>query len=130
MIAAGAGRTRTYREAPGQFGLAGCGKRCPFLMSYADPFDAAAPDGVPERIERISNQSEYLPHPDLLKHANDHLRYRPGHLSFLPWSETMLRRIDAVQSRTAARQNDVKRHEHQCMRRRDAVSGAAADEKC
>ena len=83
MRAAGAGRAGADRELAGELGLTGGCKRRAFLVTDADPLDAAAPNRVGERIERVADQSENVLDPDLLEHADQYVRYRLGHLRLL-----------------------------------------------
>jgi hypothetical protein len=39
-------------------------------MTDAHPFDAAAPDGIGERIERVADQAENVPDADLFEGAD------------------------------------------------------------
>src|SRR5271166_2787792 len=99
MGAARAGRTGADPEPAGELGLAGGCKRCAFLVAHADPFDIAAANRVGERIERVADQSEDMLDPDLLKRADQDVRYRLGHLRLLllqPYRSRVLAAISAL----------------------------------
>jgi hypothetical protein len=51
MSAAGPGRAGAYSKTAGEFGLAGRSQRRTFLVTDADPFDFAAPNGIGDWIE-------------------------------------------------------------------------------
>jgi hypothetical protein len=76
MRAAGTRGAGTHREVAGKLGLAGGGQRRSFLMSDANPFDTASSDRVSERIQRVTDQSEYLLDPYLFEHTDQDVRNR------------------------------------------------------
>jgi hypothetical protein len=78
----GTSRTRgpgTDRKVTGELGLAGGGQRGSFLMAHADPFDLAAANGIGERIQRVADQSEYVPNARFFERAHQKLSNRLGH---------------------------------------------------
>src|SRR5262245_50570625 len=78
--AARTGGPRAHAEATGQFGLPRRSECCSLLMPNADPFYRAAANRVAERIERITDETEDLPNPDLFEHADQDVRYHLSHL--------------------------------------------------
>jgi hypothetical protein len=83
MGAAGPGRPGANAKPARELGLSGGRERRALLVTHADPFDGTAANRVRERIERIADQSENVFDPDLLKHADQHVRHRLGHLRLL-----------------------------------------------
>ena len=83
MRAAGTGGAGAHRELAGELGLAGGGQRRSFLMADADPFDAASPDRVGERVRGVADQSENMPDSDLFEHPDQEVGNRLRH-GFLP----------------------------------------------
>jgi hypothetical protein len=81
--AAGTRRARTHAEAAGQLGLPRSGERCSLLMPDADPLYLATANRVAQRVQRIADQAENLPNPDLFEHTDQHVCYHLGHLSLL-----------------------------------------------
>jgi hypothetical protein len=45
-------------------------------MTDANPFDMASSDRVGERIQRVPDQSEYLPDPDPFERTDQNVRNR------------------------------------------------------
>ena len=58
MVAAGTGGAGTHRELAGELGLAGGGQRRSFLMTDANPLDAASSNRVGEWIQGVADQCE------------------------------------------------------------------------
>ena len=83
MRAAGSRRAGADRELAGELGLAGGGKGCAFLVADADPFYVAAADRVGKRVERVADQSEDMPDPELLERVDENVRNRLGQLCLL-----------------------------------------------
>src|SRR5690349_12389170 len=81
--AARTGRARAYAKSAGQFGLPGSGERRSLLMPDADPLYRAAANRVAQRVERVTDQAEYLPNADLFQHADEDVRYHLSHVSLL-----------------------------------------------
>jgi hypothetical protein len=52
-------------------------------MPDADPFYLAAANRVAQRVQRIADQAEDLPNPDLFEHADEDVRYHLSHWSLL-----------------------------------------------
>jgi hypothetical protein len=79
VSAAGTGSAGAYRQAAGNFCLAGGSQRRTFLMADADPFNVASTDRVGEWIQRVANETEDVFHPDLLEHSSQNIRDRSRH---------------------------------------------------
>src|SRR6267378_2180433 len=83
VVAAGTGGAGANRETAGQLCLASGGQRGAFLMTHADPFDAASTDRVRDRIQGVADQPEKMLDADLLEHANQDIRNRLRHFRLL-----------------------------------------------
>src|SRR5262249_24431220 len=88
MRAARTGRARAHAEPAGQLRLSRGGERGAFFVAHADPLDrAVAADRVAQRIQRIADQAENLPNPDLFEYADQDICDHLSHLcsSLLRW---------------------------------------------
>src|ERR1700729_1255398 len=83
MRASGTCGPGTYRKSASQLGLTGGSERSSLLMAHADPLDFAFSNRVGNRIQRVTDQSEYLFNARLCKHVHQDLSNRLGHFSLL-----------------------------------------------
>ena len=77
--AAGAARSRTGREFPGQHGVGTGGEAARLLVPDVHPADAAAPDRLRHVVERVAGDAVAAADPRLLEGLDHDICYGSGH---------------------------------------------------